>query len=113
MFEGLGQMFGLLKNLPKLREEAEKLKQNVGQITAEGEAGAGAVKVRVNGRYEVVRCEISDEAHKGDRETLEELVRAAVSQAMQKLKEQTAQEYLKMAQGLGLPPGMMGGMGMP
>jgi DNA-binding YbaB/EbfC family protein len=112
MFEKLAQIAGLLRNLPKLQEETEKLKQSVGQITAEGEAGAGMVKVKVNGRHEVLKVELTDEAKSGDRELLEELIRSAVNQAMQKLQGQVAQEYAKLAANMGLPPGMMG-MGMP
>lgn len=112
MFEKLAQIAGLLRNLPKLQEETEKLKQSVGQITAEGEAGAGMVKVKVNGRQEVLKVELTDEAKNGDRELLEELIRSAVNQAMQKLQGQLAQEYARLATNLGLPPGMMG-MGVP
>jgi DNA-binding YbaB/EbfC family protein len=107
MFEQLGQLAGLMKNLPKIREEMSKLQGKMAQITAEADAGAGMVRARVNGNMELVACTISDEALKGnDRELLEDLIVAAVNQAMKKAKEQVAAETTKMATELGLPPGM-------
>src|SRR6266550_21400 len=107
MFKELGQFVGLMKNLPKIREEMDRLQQRLGQISGEGDAGGGMVKVRVNGRMEVLACQISDEAMKlNDREMLEDLIRAATNQALTKVKQQNADEMGKVAAGLGLPPGL-------
>jgi DNA-binding protein YbaB len=62
------------------------------------------VKVKANGHMEIVSCVISEEAMK-DKELLEDLVRAAVNQAIQKTKQAVAEETAKMAQGMGLPAG--------
>jgi DNA-binding YbaB/EbfC family protein len=105
MFDKIGQIAGLMKNLPKIREEMTKLQGKLVQISAEGDAGGGMVRVRVNGTMEVVSCTFSDDALK-DREMLEDLTVAAVNQAMKKAKELVAQETAKMASGMGLPPGM-------
>src|SRR5262245_23644977 len=105
MFKEIGQIAGLMKNLPKIREEMSKLQGKMAQISADGDAGGGMVKVRVNGNMEVVQCTFSDEALK-DKEMLEDLTAAAVNQAMKKAKEKVAQETAKMASELGLPPGM-------
>jgi DNA-binding YbaB/EbfC family protein len=107
LFGQLGQMANLMKNLPKIREEMEKLQAKIGGISAEGDAGAGMVKVKVNGHMEVLRCEVSDELLKmNDREMLEDLVRAAINQAIKKAKQTVAEETSSMASGLGLPSGM-------
>ena len=105
MFKELGQLANMFRQLPRIREEMEKLQGRLGQITAEGDAGGGMVRVKVNGRMEVVSCSLGDEALK-DREMLEELVRGAVNQALAKVRQQTAEETAKMANALGLPPGM-------
>jgi DNA-binding YbaB/EbfC family protein len=106
-FKGLGQFASLLGNLPKIQEEMEKFQQRVGQITAEGDAGAGMVKVRVNGRMEVLACALSDEAMRlNDREMLEDLIKAAANQALEKVRAQLKEETGKMATGFGLPQGM-------
>jgi hypothetical protein len=107
MFKEFGQIMGLAKQLPRIKEEMERLQQRLGQLSAEGDAGAGMVKVRVNGRQEVVSCQIHEEAFKaGDREMLEELIRGATNQALQRIREQIAEETARMAANLGLPAGM-------
>ena len=112
MFKEMGQIANLMQQLPRIKEEMEKLQQRMGQLTAEGDSGAGMVKVRVNGRYEVLAVQLSDEALKGnDREMLEDLVKAATNQAIGKVRQLVADETGKMATGLGLPPGM--GMNLP
>ena len=107
MFEKIGQFASLIKNLPRIREEMEKLQGRLCQITAEGDAGGGMVKARVNGHMEVLACTLTDEVMKlNDRELLEDLIAAAVNQALKKVRQQVAEETSKMASGLGVPPGM-------
>jgi DNA-binding YbaB/EbfC family protein len=107
MFKEIGQIASMLKNLPKIREEMERLQGRLAQINAEGDAGGGMVKVRVNGHMEVQACTLSDEAVKmNDKELLEDLIAAAVNQAIKRVRTLVAEETSKMASGLGLPPGM-------
>jgi DNA-binding YbaB/EbfC family protein len=109
MFNNLSQLAGLIMNPARLREEAEKHRQKLGQLTAAGDAGAGMVTVTINGRMEVLRCALSDEAMKlNDREMLEDLIRAATNQAIDKARQLVQEEMGKMASGLGLqlPPGV-------
>lgn len=107
MFKEIGQIASLMKNLPKIREEMEKLQGRLGQIIAEGDAGAGMVKVRCNGHLEILGCKLSDEAMKtGDREFLEDLISSATNQALKKARQAVAEETAKLASGLGMPPGM-------
>jgi len=107
MFKDLGAMMGMMKNIGKIREEMQNFQGRVGKIEAEGEAGGGMVKVRVNGQMEILKCTLTDEALKGnDRELLEDLIVAACNQAIKQVKEASAQEAQKMAADLGLPPGM-------
>src|ERR1700722_13895351 len=107
MFKEIGQLAGMMGQMPRIREEMEKLQQRLPQLSAEGDAGAGMVKVRVNGRLEVTAFKLSDEIMKsGDREMLEDLIRGATNQAIAKVRQQIADETTKMASNLGLPPGM-------
>jgi len=107
MFKELGQMAELLRQLPKIKEEMDRLQQRLGQITAEGDAGGGMVKVRVNGKMEVLACMLSDEVlGLGDREMLEDLIRAATNQALERVRRQVQEETGKMAAGFGIPSGM-------
>jgi DNA-binding YbaB/EbfC family protein len=107
MFRGMGALAGLMKNLPKIKEEMEQLQGRLGQLVAEGDAGAGMVKVRCNGRMEIMGVTLTEDAFKGnDREMLEDLIRAAVNQAIARAKQMAAEETSKMASNLGLPAGM-------
>src|SRR5438094_8333778 len=107
MFKDLGKFAGLIKNLPKIGEEMDKLQQRLGEISAEGDAGAGMVRVKVNGKMEMLACTISDELMQlNDREMLEDLIRAATNQAMERVRKAVQEETGKMAQGFGLPAGM-------
>ena len=107
MFKEIGQLASLMRNLPKLQQEAEQLKQKLGRIIADGTAGGGMVTAKVNGHMELLACSISDDALKmNDREMLEDLIKAAVNQAVQKSRQAVAEETSKMASGLGLPGGL-------
>lgn len=110
MFKNVGAMAGLMRNLPRLKEQMEQFQRKVNEIVAEGDAGAGMVKVKCNGRLEILSVSITEEAAK-DRELLEDLIRAAVNQALAKAKAQVSEETSKMAAEMGLPPGM--GMNLP
>jgi DNA-binding YbaB/EbfC family protein len=106
-FKQLGQMAGLLQQLPKIKEEMDRLQERLGQLVAEGDAGAGMVKVRVNGKFEVLSCSVSEEAFRlQDREMLEDLIRAASNQALERARQQAAEATSQMAAGFGLPPGL-------
>jgi DNA-binding YbaB/EbfC family protein len=107
MFKELGQLAGLMKQLPKIKEEMDRLQQRLAQLVAEGDAGGGMVKVRVNGKLEVLACTISEEALRlNDREMLEDLIRAATNQALDRARRQAAEETSKMAGALGVPAGL-------
>src|ERR1700722_13097693 len=109
LFGQLGQLAQMMKNLPKMQEEMEKLKAKIALVVEEGDAGAGMVKVKVNGLMEVLRCEISDELLKmNDKEMLEDLVRAAVNQAMKKARQTVTEATTSSMSGLGMPniPGL-------
>jgi len=113
MFKELGQMSKLLTQLPRIQEEMSKLQQRLGELNSEGDAGAGMVQVRVNGRMELVAVRISDDAMAlKDREMLEDMIKAAANQAIERMRQQAAEETSKMASSLGMPQGM-GLPGMP
>jgi DNA-binding YbaB/EbfC family protein len=105
--KNLGSLASLLTNPGKIREEMEKFQQRMGHVVAEGDAGGGTVKVRISGRMEVQACTLTDEAIKlNDREMLEDMIRAATNQALQKVRQMVAEETAKMATEMGLPAGM-------
>jgi DNA-binding YbaB/EbfC family protein len=103
----LGQFAKIMGQLPRLKEEADRMQQRLDQILVEGDAGAGMVKVRMNGRMVVLGCTISPDALAlNDREMLEDLIKAATNQALEKAHEALREETSKLMGGMGLPPGL-------
>lgn len=115
MIKEMGAVLGMLKNLPKMQAEMEKMQQRIGQITAEGVAGGNMVTVKMNGKMEVLSCSIADSAWQTqDKELIEDLIRGATNQAVDKVKLLVAEETAKMTQSMGMPGMGAGGMpGMP
>jgi DNA-binding YbaB/EbfC family protein len=108
MLKGMGQIASMMRNLPKIKEEMEQLQERLAHVVAEGDAGAGMVKVRFNGRMEMISCVLGEEALKlNDRELLEDMIKAAVNQGLGRARQLAAEETKKMTEGLGiaLPPG--------
>lgn len=101
---GLANIAGIMGKLPKIMEEAQQLQQRLSQISVEGAAGGGMVAVKANAAMEITGCTLSDDAVKlGDKEMLEDLIRAAVNQALSRAKQAAAEETAKVATNLGLP----------
>jgi len=107
VFKGLGN----LANLGSMLKQAQQMGSRLQQITeelktrrAEGSAGGGLVTIEVNGVGEVLRCRIDPSlVTAGDRELIEDLVPAAINQALGKSKELHAQAMKSMAAGLDVP----------
>jgi len=104
MFKELGALMGLMKNLPKIQEELARQQQTMSQLQAEGDAGAGMVRVKVNGLFQILSIQISPEAMQ-DREMLEDLLRSATNVAMSKVRQRVAEETQKTMGNLGMPAG--------
>ncbi|MCE5268795.1 MAG: YbaB/EbfC family nucleoid-associated protein [Planctomycetaceae bacterium] len=104
-------MFKGLANLGTLLKQAQQIGGQMGQITEEmrkrrvtGAAGGGMVEVEVNGLMEVLRCHIDPQLSvQNDRELLEDLVVAAVNQAITKGKQMHAETLRELTGGLPLP----------
>lgn len=104
MFNNLGNLADLVRNAGKLRETMEKATESLGQVQAEGTSGGGVVSARANGRLEVVAVRIDPKLlSDGDAELLEDLVTAAVNQAITKARDAAAQSLASMAGGLPIP----------
>ncbi len=72
----------------------------------QGEAGAGLVKVIMTGRHEVRRVTIDPELFQDDKEMVEDLVAAAINDAVRKVERESQEKMAAMTAGLPLPPGM-------
>ena len=101
-------MAGNMKMLRQLQEKMAQMQADLGQQVVVGTAGGGAVKATVNGHQELLTVEISPEVvEAGDVTMLQDLVLAAVNQAMAASRELAAREMGQLTAGLGLPPGLI------
>ena len=97
--------------LAKFMQQAQKMQENLQQAQAElgklevtGEAGGGMVKVTLNGRHEVQKVAIDRDAG-DDLEMLEDLVAAAINDAVNRVREANQEKMASMTGGLPIPPG--------
>lgn len=112
MFKELSQAASALRNLPRLKEEMEKFQAQLDRIIGEGDAGGGAVRARVNGKFELLACTFrAEDFRPEDRELIEDLVVAAVNQALERARQQVAAETARIASELGMP--MPQGLNLP
>ena len=110
MFGGgnMGQMAGMMKKVQKMLAEMAKMQEELKKRTLEVSAGGGAVKVVVTGEKKVGSIKIAPTAvDPEDVEMLEDLVTAAVNEALTKVDDLMAQEMGKLTAGMNLPPGLL------
>ncbi len=105
----MGQQFKMLKQIQQMQARMAKIQEELGEKTVTGTAGGGVVEVVANGHQKVlsvvVKPEVVDPA---DVEMLQDLVLAAVNDAMDKARELATKEMGAATAGMGLPPGLMG-----
>ncbi len=95
---------GMMKQAQKMQAQLMKAQEELGNATVEASAGGGAVTVVVNGHQEVQSIKISPEAVDPDDVTmLEDLVMAAVNEAMEKAKELAAGQLQSLTGGMKIP----------
>jgi len=100
MFKGLD----LMGPIKVLQEKMEKVEEELEQRTVEGSAGGGMVMVLVNGKLEIVDLKIDPQVvNPEDVSMLEDLIIAAVNDALRRAQEIMAEELSKMAGGLNIP----------
>ncbi len=99
--KGMGNM---LKQAQKLQSKMMRLQEELGERTVESSAGGGMVKVIANGKQQIVSISIEqDVVDPEDVEMLQDLVLAAVNDALAKSQEMVSQEMGKLTGGLNIP----------
>ena len=104
--------FDILKNAQKIQEQVSTMQDRLGSISVTGSAGGGMVEVDITGKLEVLAVRIKKEAvDPNDVTMIEDLVAAAVGQALENVREKISGEIGSMTGGMGIPfPGMPGGI---
>lgn len=96
----------MMRQVQQMQEKMNKVQVELETDTVEGTAGGGAVRVVATGTQKVVSVTI-DPAAASDTEMLQDLVIAAVNDAMEQSKQLAASKMQAVASGLGLPPGLI------
>ncbi|SFX05222.1 YbaB/EbfC family nucleoid-associated protein [Marinospirillum alkaliphilum] len=105
MFKGMGDMGKLMKQAQEMQEKMQKLQEEAANATAVGEAGAGLVKVTMTGRHDVRKVEIDSSLLQEDKEMLEDLLAAAVNDAVRRVEQLSKDKMAELTAGIPLPPG--------
>lgn len=98
----------LMKQAQQMQEKMQKAQEQLAGREVTGEAGAGMVKVVMNGRHDVRRVTIDPSLLSEDKEVLEDLLAAAVNDAVRKVEADSRQALSGLTAGLNIP-----GMKMP
>jgi hypothetical protein len=103
-------MGNIMKQAQQFQSKMAKLQEELGERTVEATAGGGMVAVTANGKQEIVSIRIEREVvDPEDVEMLQDLIQAAVNDALNRAKEMVNEEMGKLTSGLNLPniPGLM------
>jgi DNA-binding YbaB/EbfC family protein len=95
----------LMKQAKQMQEQMKKAQEEALNLVVEGESGAGLVKVQMTGRHDVKNVHLSDSLLQEKREVVEDLIAAAVNDAVRKIEEKNKNTMAGMASGLKMPEG--------
>lgn len=101
-----GGMGNLMKQAQKMQERMQQAQEELANAITEGVSGAGLVKIVMTGRHDVKSVSLDDSLMQEEKEIIEDLVAAAVNDAVRKIEAASAEKMGGMTQGMGLPPGM-------
>lgn len=95
----------LMKQAQQMQANMQKLQEDLANSEVKGEAGAGLVSVLMTGRHDVKRVYIDDSLMSEEKDMLEDLLAAAVNDAVRKIETQNREQMAQMTAGMGLPAG--------
>ncbi len=101
-----GGLGGLMKQAQQMQANMKKAQAELATVEVEGQAASGMVKVTMTCAHEVRRVQIADSLLADDKEMLEDLIAAAVNDAVKQAATVTQQRMSGFTAGMNLPPGM-------
>jgi DNA-binding YbaB/EbfC family protein len=101
-----GGIGNLMKQAQQMQANMQKMQEEVANMEVEGQAGGGLVKVVMTGRHDLKRVSIDDSVLKDDKEMLEDLIAAAVNDAVRQVEKVSQEKMSSVTAGFNLPPGM-------
>lgn len=100
-----GNMGKLMKQAKEMQDKMMKAQKEIEEMEIDGDSGGGAVKVKLNGKKELLSINISDDLLSEDKDILEDLIIASINQAQKKVDEISKSKLGSISGGL---PGMPG-----
>jgi DNA-binding YbaB/EbfC family protein len=101
-----GGIGNLMKQAQQLQETMQRAQAEIAMLEITGESGGGMIKVTLNGKHEARRVQIDPAVLGDDKEMLEDLIAAAINDAVHKVEQTTQQKMSGLMSGMNLPPGM-------
>ncbi|OGA44894.1 MAG: nucleoid-associated protein, YbaB/EbfC family [Betaproteobacteria bacterium RIFCSPLOWO2_12_FULL_62_58] len=101
-----GGLGGLMKQAQQMQENMKKMQEQLASVEVEGQSGAGMVKIVMTCRYDVKRVTIDASLLQDDKEMLEDLVAAAMNDAVRRVEATVQEKMAGVTAGLPLPPGL-------
>lgn len=95
----------LMQQAQQMQENVRKAQEELANTEVHGESGGGLVKITMNGKREVLKLNIDDSLVKDDRDMLEDLVAAAVNDAVRKVGKLKQEKLASLTGGMELPAG--------
>ena len=99
------QLAGLMKQAQAMQRNMEKVQEELGKTIVEGQSGAGMVSVLMSCKFYVSRVSIDPSLMSDDKEMLEDLITAAVNDAIRKAEATTQEKMAGLSAGFAMPPG--------
>ncbi|MEK7791715.1 MAG: YbaB/EbfC family nucleoid-associated protein [Pseudomonadota bacterium] len=100
-----GNIGNMMKQAQLVQENMKQMQEKLASLEVEGQAGAGLVKVIMTCRHAVKSISIDDSLVGDDKEMLEDLIVAAMNDAVRRVESMTQEKMTELTGGLGLPPG--------
>ncbi len=101
-----GGLGNLMKQAQKMQADMQKAQEELANMEVTGKSGGGLVTVVMTGRHDLKRVSIDDSLMGDDKEMLEDLLAAAVNDAVRQLESQTQERMANVTAGMNLPAGM-------
>lgn len=101
-----GGLGNLMKQAQEVQAGLQQAQESIASLEVSGESGAGMVKVVMTGRHEVRSVSIDPELMSEDKEMIEDLVAAAINDAVHKVEGAVQEKMSAATSGINLPPGM-------
>ncbi len=100
-----GGIGNLMKQAQKMQADMQKAQEEMGNIEVTGQSGGGLVKVTMTCKHDVKRIEIDDSLVGDDKDMLEDLVAAAMNDAVRNVEKTTQEKFSGLTAGMNLPAG--------